>query len=313
MGLAIFWIFFYHTGVDIPVLRELFALGWMGVDIFFFVSGFGLCASLSKGGSVGSFFKRRFFRIIPTWWIVLAAMAIVGMLWSLKGFPKSPSDLFFWFTGLGWWSANCNFEWYIPTLLVFYLFSPLLARMKLKPLCISTAVSIFVAILLGRGMLHILDHMYMSYSRVPIFIFGFVVYKYVRTSDTVPCSIWLPMLLLGVTGFGVGMYVKLTNVPFGLTIARVSIPLFIIPMLAVIGYVFSKIKWLNTVMGFLGLISLEVYLLHINHEFSHSIETRYLANLDSYLVKMTWFMIVVAASWLLHSAMQATTNLIDKK
>ena len=42
MGLAIFWIFFYHTGVDMPVLRELFAMGWMGVDIFFFVSGYGL-------------------------------------------------------------------------------------------------------------------------------------------------------------------------------------------------------------------------------------------------------------------------------
>lgn len=34
MGFAIFWIFFYHTGVDIPVLKHFFALGWLGVDIF---------------------------------------------------------------------------------------------------------------------------------------------------------------------------------------------------------------------------------------------------------------------------------------
>lgn len=313
MGLAIFWIFFYHTGVDIPGLREIFALGWMGVDIFFFVSGFGLCASLSKNDSVSNFFKRRFFRIIPTWWIVLAAMAIVGTLWSLKGFPMSASDYFYWFTGLGWWTANCNFEWYIPTLLVFYLLSPLLARMSLKALCISTVASMFVAILLGGGMLHILDNVYMSYSRVPIYIFGFAVYKYQQKSVSLPSYIWLPMLAIGIIGFGAGMFVKLSNVPFGLTIARVCIPLFIIPMITVVGFVFSKIKWANAVMSFLGLISLEIYLLHINHEFSQAIQTKYLINLDGYLVKMTWFMIVVVAAWLLHTAVNRCLKQTNKK
>jgi peptidoglycan/LPS O-acetylase OafA/YrhL len=79
MGVAIFWIFFYHTGVDIPILHGLFSVGWIGVEIFFFVSGFGLCASLQKNPSTGSFYKRRLVRILPTWWLILGAMNIIGV------------------------------------------------------------------------------------------------------------------------------------------------------------------------------------------------------------------------------------------
>ncbi len=313
MGLAIFWIFFYHTGVDIPVLREIFALGWIGVDIFFFVSGYGLCASLSKNASVGNFYKRRFSRVIPTWWVVLAAMSIIGMIWSLKGFPSSPADFFYWFTGVGWWSANCNFEWYIPTLIVFYLFAPMLARMSLKALCISVVISILASIILGCGIIHHLDHVYMSYSRVAVYIAGFAIYKYQKKSDSLPLSIWGPMLIIGIVGFGVGMYLRLTNLSFGLTVARVSIPFMIVPMLWTISQLFSRIKWLNSVMAFLGLISLEIYLLHINHEFSHTIESKYLANLDSYVVKATWFIMVVTSAWLLHGMMQKVNALTSKR
>ena len=35
MGFSIFWIFFYHTGVNIIGLNVLFSVGWIGVDIFF--------------------------------------------------------------------------------------------------------------------------------------------------------------------------------------------------------------------------------------------------------------------------------------
>ena len=309
MGLAIFWIFFYHTGIELPVLRELFSLGWIGVDIFFFISGFGLCASLTKDNSVKGFFKRRFKRIIPTWWIVLAVMAIFGFCLELRNFPSSPIDFFYWFTGIGWWTANCNFEWYIPTLLLFYLFSPLLARMSVKSLCVIALVSATVAILLGGGILRLFDHIYMSYSRIPVFISGFAAYKFQRSKTCVSSKLWIPVCFFGLIWFGAGMFVKTYNVTFGLTIARVAIPMFIIPMLALIAIIFSKISFINSLMSFLGLISLEVYLLHINHEFSHSVETMYLSVVDNSLIKLTWFAIVVTTAWMLHNLMQKTSQL----
>lgn len=80
MGFAIFWIFFYHTGVNIPVFKALFSVGWIGVEIFFLVSGFGLCSSLTKNPNIIQFYKRRFIRIIPTWWFILGFMHVVGFV-----------------------------------------------------------------------------------------------------------------------------------------------------------------------------------------------------------------------------------------
>lgn len=298
MGLAIFWIFFYHTGIDIPGLRDLFALGWFGVDIFFFVSGFGLCASLSKNVSTKQFLQRRFFRIIPTWWFILIAMAIVGSWASLKGFPASGADYFYWFTGLGWWTGNCNFEWYIPTLLVFYLFSPFFARLSKKNLLIIIIATMVAAVILGY--FQMLQHVYMSYSRIPIFITGFLVYKMKTTQVVIKTKQWLPLCLFGFAIFVVGMVIKYTNLTWGLTISRVSIPMFIVPVLSIVAWIIGKCRPSEVLLSFLGLISLEIYLLHINHEFSEFIKTNLLSGVHSYLVKMTWFAIVVAASFMIH-------------
>ena len=299
MGLAIFWIFFYHTGVDMPVLRELFAMGWMGVDIFFFVSGYGLCASLSKNCSVKSFFWRRFIRIMPTWWIILTLMAIVGAI-VIKGggYPNSTYDYFYWYTGLGWWTGNCNFEWYIPTLIVFYLAAPLLARQRLRNLAILFSVSVLLAVVFGY--FRIFQYVYMSYSRIPIFVSGFLAYKYQAQNLMVKTGIWFPLCVLGVVWFALGMCIKLYDVTFGFTIARVAIPLFIVPMLCIIGFVISRLKPIETILSFLGLISLEVYLLHINHEFSEFVKNTLLVGVHEYLIKMTWFAMVLGAGLALH-------------
>jgi len=308
MGFAIFWIFFYHTGIDIPGLRELFALGWMGVDIFFFVSGFGLCASLTKNSSTKRYFIRRFSRIIPTWQIILALMAILGILVGLKGFPSTSADYFYWFTGLGWWTGNCNFEWYIPTLIVFYIFAPLLSKLSVKKLAIVTVLSAMTAILFRGGILHVLNHVYMSYSRIPIYVSGFLVYKLWRQNKPISFKLWLPIAIVGCIGFLAGMYVKCTDIPFGLTIARVCIPIFIVPMLYVFGKIIGYVKPLEFVLSFLGLISLEIYLLHINHEFSHYINVTLLVGVNDWLVKMVWFAMVVVTAWILHKCVQLITS-----
>lgn len=309
MGLAIFWIFFYHTGIDIPGLREIFALGWFGVDIFFFVSGFGLCASLTKNDSIKQYYKRRFSRIIPTWWLILILMAIVGVIFELKGFPISISDYFYWFTGLGWWTGNCNFEWYIPTIIVFYLFAPLLAKASLKCLSMVTLCTMVCAILLRGGHLYLLEHLYMSYSRVPIYISGFMAYKFWKFNSVLPSKIWLPLMISGLVFFSIGMIVKFSNLTFGLTIARVSIPLFIIPFLWLIGFLVEKVKFADIIFSFLGTISLEVYLLHINHEFTSTINDNMLYLLPYGLAKAIWFVMVVVSGWALHKCIKACSQL----
>lgn len=305
MGLAIVWIFFYHTGIDLPILHEIFALGWMGVDIFFFVSGFGLSASLTKNPSIKEFFGRRFFRIIPTWWIILTLAALYGTVVVLKDFPNSPTDYFYWYTGLGWWTGNCSYEWYIPTLIVFYLLAPVLNKCKSKTLWSLMLFSMIGAIVLCYY--HIFYHVYMSYSRIPDFIFGFICYKMYKSNRSFKPSEWIPMALLGIILIGIGIIVKVKcqEIYLGLTIFRVAIPLIIVPLLEVISRIIKLFRPVELISGWLGSISLEIYLLHINHEFAVSVQTPIIDNVHQYLQKMTWFAIIVAGAYLIHLTMKS--------
>lgn len=145
---------------------NIFCIGLARCGYFFFLSGFGLSASLAKDSSFKRFFRKRFVRIIPCWWIVLAGMAFFGSVVSLKGFPITAEDYFHWFSGTGWWLAGCNFEWYIPTLLVFYLLAPLLSSMSIRQLSICAVVAAIIAVALSSGIVNCFNHVYMSYSRL---------------------------------------------------------------------------------------------------------------------------------------------------
>lgn len=79
-SLAIVWVMLFHSflvgglGADWAWLSRY---GWMGVDLFFVLSGFligaQVLAPLSRGRklSLGDFYLRRAFRILPAYWAVL--------------------------------------------------------------------------------------------------------------------------------------------------------------------------------------------------------------------------------------------------
>ena len=71
MGWAILWIMMLHfTFTQIKPLGFLAQYGFAGVEIFMFVSGFGLYFSLDKDNNLFRFYKRRLLRIFPTYYIL---------------------------------------------------------------------------------------------------------------------------------------------------------------------------------------------------------------------------------------------------
>lgn len=118
----------------------------LGVDAFLFLSAFGLCFSLKKN-DIKTFYFNRFKRIIPTWWAVLFALHIVGILIGSKFpvgsfvYPHTATDIFFYYTGLGFFFNTCYYEWYIPTLLFFYLIIPAINRLSKSGVAADTLVS----------------------------------------------------------------------------------------------------------------------------------------------------------------------------
>ena len=79
-AIAILWVMLFHgitegLGSPWPAAGRL---GWMGVDLFFVLSGYLIGSQLLKisaqgqSPAIGSFYVRRAFRILPAYWVVLA-------------------------------------------------------------------------------------------------------------------------------------------------------------------------------------------------------------------------------------------------
>ncbi|MEG4624810.1 acyltransferase family protein [Microcoleus sp. w1-18aA5] len=103
------------------VLNIFFLLGYQGVHIFFILSGFGLAYSriLKPDESWSIFMRKKFFRLYPTYWILLAVSVII---------PRLRADLFYGY--FDWWSfwrswiildKAIPFSWFMFPLIQFYL------------------------------------------------------------------------------------------------------------------------------------------------------------------------------------------------
>lgn len=89
--LAALGVVFYHyvaldsawgepTAAVFPGIRPFAVYGWLGVEVFFLVSGFVICMSV-WGRSVGDFAVSRISRLFPAYWAGIAFTALVLLAW----------------------------------------------------------------------------------------------------------------------------------------------------------------------------------------------------------------------------------------
>jgi peptidoglycan/LPS O-acetylase OafA/YrhL len=91
-ALAIIVVVIYHAGImGFPLPGRVHRFGWIGVDLFFVLSGYliggQLLAPLARGQRInlGRFFARRALRILPAY---LAVLAIYFLLPSWREYPE---------------------------------------------------------------------------------------------------------------------------------------------------------------------------------------------------------------------------------
>lgn len=128
MGIAILIVvyghlFYYHSGLkDYTELNitEWYTVG--SVDIFLFLSGFGIYHSLKKNADPLRFMQRRLERLLPSYLPFILVYCLL-MLWADQMNKwQAVGNL----TTFGWWAQiGGQFNWYIPTLVGLYLLSPL--------------------------------------------------------------------------------------------------------------------------------------------------------------------------------------------
>lgn len=123
MGLAIILVIFYHTGIGVGNLFVdcIMALCVIAVDIFIFASGIGCYYSLSKNSNIIDFLKRRFMKLMPTYWTFIIIWIIYKLITSNISITAIIGNILCIqiFTNLGNY-----FNWYISAIWLLYFLSP---------------------------------------------------------------------------------------------------------------------------------------------------------------------------------------------
>ena len=166
-GLGILTVVFAHFAymkvTNAEFLFPLSIIAGVGVDLFLFMSGFGLTVGMLKRPmKTVDFYKKRVIKIFIPFWIALIIMFIADAIFMDKTYSVGyiiKSMLGFFPTADGFGDVNSPF-WYITWMIMFYLLYPLVF-FKDKPwlsaiilAVIATIIGTFNIFDLGSNWLH---------------------------------------------------------------------------------------------------------------------------------------------------------------
>lgn len=252
-ALAVTWFHFSGSqGLNDELIRLSGMYGWLGVDVFFVISGFVIPYALSRSKyelkHYGYFLIKRIIRLDPPYFAAIAIIIGLGYLAPLiPGFQGNPFQLsiaqlllhfgyvnvFFGYPWLNivFWSLAIEFQYY----LLIGLIIPFL-RKDYGRLRIVLLIAVIAAAFLVPS-----EQFVFHYSF--LFLTGYVTFQY--RAGAVTTRGFLALLALAVCG----VYLTL-----GFIVALVS-------LLTALAIAFVKTKWRR--LKFFGDISYSLYLLHV--------------------------------------------------
>lgn len=253
MGIAILWVIFYHFGFHTPGFSHIARFGYAGVDIFMFLSGFGLFYSLNKNNNLGTYYKKRIVRIFPTYFIV-------GIVLSLFCYPTE--NLWNYLcrcSTLGFWTNGIYYEWFIPSIIMLYILFPfvfsLLKHNRIKRYKLIIVLSIIISTSAVFNNMIIDNWHFLLLYRVPIFLYGALTAYYLTNG-------YSSKEFIGLIWGGLIIFISFFIVPALRT--RYIAFTFLTPMLLCIFCLLIKnITVINKWGGVIGKASLEIYLIHL--------------------------------------------------
>lgn len=280
-GLAILVVMLHNISPKYPLFRsdKLFTDGWMGVDLFFVLSGLLITGILldtkQSAGYFKNFYVRRCLRIWPLYYSLLFFMFVVVRFLNPSEYHVAVQ------TSSPWWafplflqnfllpiSTNAagplGVTWSLAIEEQFYLVWPVvvrfcsfaqLRRLAVAEICLSPALRYYLS-------LHRVDLYTNIFCRLDGLMAGALLALLIRSDDFVPSKLlkraWILLLIAAPLAF-------LTEALHARWIV------FSFTALASAGFVyvavFSERKWLQTIMTnrflvYTGTISYGLYLLH---------------------------------------------------
>lgn len=281
MGIAIVMIAFCHpdvalkhNGLPVSKIASVLHLCTVGVDIFMFLSGFGLWYSLKKKPDVKSYEKRRIRKLLPPYLIIAG---ITYLLYDIPiknlGIQKFAEDISF----VSWFKYGSTRYWFVAAIVVFSSVFPMIFR-YIENNSVSDQIKLivffagfFVITLLLDNRFELYSQFKIAIERLPIFILGAACAK--RTEKNPELSrIVLTVIIISGLVFTGGQYAVR---PFKTWVANthymyyLSRALFGLSLIALITIISSKLEGCNKIFSsvmsafvFLGAITYEIYLFH---------------------------------------------------
>lgn len=292
MGWSIVWILMLHFGFySLRPLGFIAQYGYAGVDIFLFVSGFGLFYSLDKKPSLLYFYRKRLVRIFPAYYIV-------GAFASLGLFHDTILQYLFRYTTIGFWTGGLYYEWFVPSILLLYLLAPLFKQMGVKGQAVLAGCFLIISYcILGREDLIDGVHFFLFY-RVPAFLFGMICAQWLKNGVHAKWFLWIA--LAGIPFF-LWLYPKFHQV----YLYKYYSVFFLMPIFIIVFIGLSKyVKCTNIVMRYIGRSSLEIYL--IQNIFFCQVTNGVIPRSD--LNTFLWMTVSVVSGILLHEGIERTLS-----
>lgn len=264
MGLSIVWIMMLHfTFTQIKPIGFLAQYGFVGVDIFMLVSGFGLFFSLEKNSHIIPFYKKRFIRIFPTYYIL-------GIFASIILYHDSIFTYFFRYTTIGFWTGGVYGDWYIPSIVLLYILMPFIKELYDRKfwfiiificcLCLIASYILVASNYIPKSE----PHFFLLY-RIPSFLFGMACAYWVKNGFS---NTYYYYILIAGIPFFIYLYPhhhEIFNYKYFSTI-------FLLPVFTFLFIFISRYcPPINPIISKIGQASLEIYI--IQGIFYHAIVT----------------------------------------
>lgn len=277
MGFAAVMIVIFHgryfveLSSDIGILNAVFNLLWqfnIGVEIFLLLSGIGLYFSFeSKNVNFKQYYMKRLLNVYLISLIVDLPYVIYSSVFIEK---RSVLTGFLEWTKLLNWNGKAELSWYVAFIMVMYAIYPLIYKLmkkleksKFELLAVAAFCSLFFVLCIALN--YFFPNVYgirTALTRVPVFIIGCYLGKFVYHKCQYSNGLYIACII------GVIMWMILTNITDSLMVRRVchsllSVALCVI-LISIADFLKSKVNFIYKFFDFLGSMSLELYLVHMN-------------------------------------------------
>jgi peptidoglycan/LPS O-acetylase OafA/YrhL len=266
-GLAALSVVLYHYTTRVNLSLEYgiftkfhFEYGYLGVELFFIISGFVIFLTIDKSKSPKEFIIKRFSRLYPTYWICLTLTFLITSLAGVANFQRRPFEAVIGFTmlqgfleKLGIRSIDGVYWSLLPELIFYFLMLILMIFRKIDKVVMFGTLWLIAMLICSFMEGHVINGIkfFLNLNFGMLFFVGILFYKMKHDEKARRSYKYYILILITYILYAISRRTFVDIVAVGF--------IYLIFIL----FVFSKLSWIiNNQLVLLGEISYSLYLLH---------------------------------------------------